>query len=113
MVIYHQYAHDPIMLLYPSSLAALTFWPKGPTTPTGKKKPLSNKRKDFICLIKCLGDTVMKPLNSYGRRNPADSDVIKDKWEGNTPGTDHAKLNPAPESPAIHPDIHESGKSSP
>lgn len=45
----------------------------------------------------------MKPLNGYGRRNPADTDGIADKWAGNTPGTDRAKLNPPPEKPRCSP----------
>ena len=52
----------------------------------------------------------MKPLNGYGRRNPADTDGIVDKREGSTPGTGRAKLNPPPESPAAHPEVCESGK---
>lgn len=52
----------------------------------------------------------MKPLNGYGRHNPTDTDGIGDKWAGNTPGTDDTKLNPPHESPAVHPDILESGK---
>ena len=49
----------------------------------------------------------MKPLKGYGRRYPADTDAIGDKWEGSTPGTDRAKLSPPLESPAVHPDIFE------
>lgn len=49
----------------------------------------------------------MKPLNSYGRCNPSDTDGIEDKWAGSTRGTDQVKLNPPPESPAVHPAICE------
>lgn len=55
----------------------------------------------------------MKPLNGYGRHNPTNTDGIEDKWAGDTPDMDHVKLNPPPESPAVHPDICESGKWSP
>lgn len=49
----------------------------------------------------------MKPLNACGKRNPADTDGIEDKWEGNTPGMDLAKLNSPLKSSAFHPSVHE------
>lgn len=54
----------------------------------------------------------MKPLNGYGRCNPADTDGIGDKWAGSTPGTDKVKLNPPLESPTVRPTICKSEKCS-